>query len=77
MTNSKPSIEDLFKHLLDEMKGFKYQITLKVSLSKYKENADREFASVYFNSATKPVIGPKYDLYKSFHIIRLVKDLVR
>ena len=41
---SKPSIKDLFKDLLDEMKGFKYQITLKVLLRKYKENTGREFS---------------------------------
>ena len=29
---SKTSIKDLFKNLLDEIKGFKYQITLKVEL---------------------------------------------
>ena len=33
---SKTSIKDLFKNLLDEIKGFKYQITLKVELKKYK-----------------------------------------
>ena len=35
---SKSSIEDLFKDLLDEMKGFKYQITVAVLLSKAKIN---------------------------------------
>ena len=63
MTISKPSTEDLFK---DEIKAFKYQITLKVLLNKYKENASREFAPVYFNSTTKTVIDPKYSLPKSF-----------
>ena len=33
---SKTSIKDLFEDLLDETKGFKYQITLKVVLKKYK-----------------------------------------
>ena len=55
-----------FKDLLDEIKGFKYQITLKVLLSKYKENTDREFTPVYFNFTTKTVIGPNYSLNKSF-----------
>ena len=32
---SKLSIEDLFKDLLDEIKGFKYQITLKVLSQKH------------------------------------------
>ena len=29
---SKPSIKDLFSDLLNEAKGFKYKITLKVTL---------------------------------------------
>ena len=34
---SKSSIEDFFKDLLNEMKGFKYQITVEVLLCKYKK----------------------------------------
>ena len=37
---SKSNIEDLLKDLLNEMKGFKYQITVTVMLCKYKENGD-------------------------------------
>ena len=33
---SKSSIKDLFNDLLNETKGFKYQITMKVSFKKYK-----------------------------------------
>ena len=64
------------------MKGFKYQITVKVLLCKYKINGDKEYASVYFNSATKTVINSDEDMLdKSFHfyteqIIGLMKDLV-
>ena len=47
---SKPSIKDLFKDLLNEIKGFKYQITMKGFLSKYKENTDGKFAAVYIES---------------------------
>ena len=39
-TISKPSNEDLFKDLLDKMESFQKEITLKVLLSKYKENTD-------------------------------------
>ena len=35
---SKSSIKDLFNDLLNETKGFKYQITVKVLLKKYKHN---------------------------------------
>ena len=34
---SKSSIEDLFKDLLNEMKGFKYQITVATLLSNKKK----------------------------------------
>ena len=80
---SKSSIEDLFKDLLNEMKGFKDQITVKVLLSKHRINEDKEYAPVYFNSAIKTVINSeKYDLDKSFQEILyridigLMKDLV-
>ena len=69
MTITKPSIKDLFKDLLNEIKGIKYQVTLKVLLNKYKENTDREFAVVYFNSSYKTLSGPKYSLDKSFQEI--------
>ena len=69
LTISKQSIKDLFEDLLNKIKGFKYQITLKVLLSKYKENTDRELAPIYFNSTTNTVIGPKYGLDLSFQEI--------
>ena len=61
--------EPIIKDLLIEMKGFKYQITMKVLLSKQKENGDREFTTVYFSSKTKTVIGFKDGLDDSFQEI--------
>ena len=49
----KLSIKDLFSDLLNEAKGFKYQITVKVLLKKYKLNGEIGFRPVYFNSVTK------------------------
>ena len=66
LETSKLSIKDLLKDLLDEIKGFKYQITVKASLIKHKGNADIEFALVYFNSIIEIVISFKYMLDKSF-----------
>ena len=63
---SKSSIEDLLNDLLNETKGFKYQITVKFLLKKYKSNSEIEFAPVYFNSSTKTVINHKYKLDQSF-----------
>ena len=58
------------KDLLNERKGFKYQITVTVSLCKHKENGDIEYTPVYFNSATKTGINSnKHDLDKSFQEI--------
>ena len=46
---SKSSIKDLLSDLLNETKGFKYQVTEKVLLMKYKLNREIEFAPVYSN----------------------------
>ena len=54
---SKSSIKDLFNDLLNEMKGFKYQTTLAVLLSKIKTDGNIEYSPVYFNSTTKTVIN--------------------
>ena len=43
---SKISIKELFKDLLIELKGFKYQITLCVLLSKVKNSALVEYSPV-------------------------------
>ena len=52
---NKLSIKTLFSDLLNELKGFKYQITKEVLSKKYKLNREIEFRPVYFNSATKTV----------------------
>ena len=56
----------MFKDLFDESEGFKYQITVAVSLSKHKENGGMELAPLCFNSTTETVINSAYDLDKSF-----------
>ena len=40
---SKSSIKDLFSDLLNETKGFQYQITVKALLKKYKLDGEIEF----------------------------------
>ena len=65
----KSKIKDFFNNILNEMKGFKYQITVEVLLSKHKLNGDIEYAPVYFNSATKTVNNSEYYLDKSFQEI--------
>ena len=59
---SKLSIKNLFSDLLNETKGFKYQITVKVLLKKYKPNEEIEFTPVYFNSSTKTITNNRFKL---------------
>ena len=78
---SKSSIKNFFNDLLDETKGFKYRITVKILPKKYK-GTEIKFSPVYFNSTTKTVINHKFDLDKCFKkfctelITGLMKDLV-
>ena len=66
---SKSSIKDLLSDLLNEVKGFKYQIILKVILKKYKPYGEIEFKPVYFNSTTKTVINYKVSRENAFQEI--------
>ena len=66
---SKSNIKDLFIDLLNETRGFNYQITVKVLLKKYKPNGEIEFTPVYFNSSTKTIINHRYKLDQSFQEI--------
>ena len=66
---SKSSIKVLLKDLLNEIKSFKYQITVAVLLSKVKGNGDIEYSFVYFNFMTKAVVNSEFSLDKSFQEI--------
>ena len=68
------SIKDLFGDLLNETKGFKYQITVKILLKKHKLNAEIEFAPVYFNSTTKTVTHHRFRLENYFQEILYMTD---
>ena len=59
LKSSKIVIKDFFKDLLLELKTFKYQIILRVLLSKVKSSDLIEYSPVYFNSLTKTVFGNK------------------
>ena len=69
LESSKSSIKNLFSDLLNEIEGFKYQMTLNVLLKKYKSNREVEFSPVYFNSTTKTVINHKLSLKNTFQEI--------
>ena len=66
LKSSEISIIELFKDLLIELKSFKYQLTLKVLLSKVKNSDETEYRPVYFNSLTKTIINDDYKLDECF-----------
>ena len=72
---NKLSIKNSFNDLLNELKGFKYKITVEVLLKKYKLNGETEFRPVYFNSVTKPVRNHMFRLEKSFGEILYAIDV--
>ena len=69
LKSSKMVIKNLFKDLLVETNGFKYQITLCVLLSKVKSSDLIEYSPIYLNSLTKTVIVNKYFLDQCFNEI--------
>ena len=72
---TKSSIKNLFSDLLNETKGFKYQINVKFLLKKYKLNGEIEFALVYFNSTTETVTNHRFKLENSFQEILYMTDV--
>ena len=67
---SKISIVELFKDLLIELKGCKYQINFPVLLSKIENSGEIEYSPVYFISLTKTVINSsKFSLDQGFQAI--------
>ena len=67
---SKISVVELFKDLLIELKGFKYEIAVAILLSKMENSGEVEYSPVYFNSLTKTVINfDKLCLDQSFQEI--------
>ena len=66
LESRKWRIKDWFNDLFNEIKGFKYQITVEVLLKKYKLNGEVEFGPVFFNSLTKTVINHRFRLENYF-----------
>ena len=81
LETSKLSIKILFNDLLNELKGFNYQITVEVLLKKYKHNGEIESRPVFFNSVTKTVTNTYLNwknLLKKFYtwlMFGLIMDL--
>ena len=67
----------MLSDLLNKTKGFKYQITVKVSLNRYMFNREIEFAPVYFNLVTKNVINHRLRFENDFEeILHLIDNSI-
>ena len=66
---SKNSIKNLFDELLREKRGFKYIISVKITLKKWINDNEFETKTVYLNSPAKTVINRGYYLNESFEEI--------
>ena len=65
----KKSIKNLFDKLLRERRGFKYIISVKVTLKKGINYNEIDARAVYLNSSEKTVINRGYYLNESFEEI--------
>ena len=62
LTVSKNSIKNLFDELLRERRGFKYIISVKITLKKRINDNEFDPRTLYFNSLVKTVINRRYHL---------------
>ena len=66
---SKNSIKILFDELLRERRGFKYIISVKITLKKQINDKEFELKIIYLNSSAKTIINQRYYLNESFEEI--------
>ena len=72
---SKKSIKNLCDKLLREKRGFKYIISVKITLKKRVNDNEIDLRTVYLNSSPKTVINRGYYLNESFEeILNKSKD---
>ena len=72
---SKNNIKNLYDELLIKKKGFKYIISVKISLKKRLNNNEFDPKTLYFNSLVKTVINQRYRLIDSFEEILNLLDI--
>ena len=71
----KNSIKNLFDELLREKRGFKYIISVKITLKKRINDNEFNLKTLYFNSLIKTVINRRYHLNDSFEEILNLLDI--
>ena len=69
-------MKSLFDELLREEKGFKYIISVKITLKKWINDNEIDPRTLYFNSLVKTVINRRYHLNDSFEDILNLLDIL-
>ena len=72
---SKNNIKNLFDELLREKKGFKYIISVKITLKKRINDNEFDPKTLHFNSLIKTIINQRYRLNDSFEEILNLSDI--
>ena len=75
MSVSKNSIKNLFDELLREKRGFKYIISVKITLKKWINDNEFDLKTLYFNWQIKTVINRRHYLNDSFEEILNLLDI--
>ena len=75
MSVSKSSKKNLFDGLLKEKKGFKYILSVKITLEKRINDNEFDPKTLHFNSLIKTVINQRYRLNDSFEEILNLLDI--
>ena len=75
MSVSKNNIKNLFDELLRGKKGFKYIVSVKITLQKQINDIEFDPKTLYFNSLIKTVINRRYHLNDSFEQILNLLDI--
>ena len=72
---SKNSIKNLFHELLREQRGFKYIMSVKITLNKRINHNEFDTKTFYFNTLIKTIINGRYHLNDSFEEILNILDI--
>ena len=68
---SKRSINDFYKDLLEEKKGFKYILSKKVTLKKWSNATNTyDIDTIYRNSDPITVTNQRFDLNRTYEILK-------
>ena len=75
MSVSKNIIKNLFHKLLGEKRGFKYIVSVKITLKKRINDNEFDPKTLYFNSLLKTVINRRYHSNDSLEEILNLLDI--